>query len=209
MSPRSSVPPDQWEAFLKQACAGDEDLHRQVSELLQAHQQAGSFLDEPVAHLQATRDLDPAGNGAATAAQEGPGTLIGPYKLLEQIGEGGMGEVWMAEQRQPIQRKVALKIIKAGMDTRQVVARFEAERQALALMDHPNIAKVLDARRHRRRPALLRDGAGQGHADHHVLRRAPADARASGWSCSCRSARRSSTPTRRGSSTATSSPRTS
>ena len=76
---------------------------------------------------------------------EGPGTVIGPYKLLQQIGEGGMGVVFMAEQDEPIQRTVALKIIKPGMDTRQVIARFEAERQALALMDHPNIAKVLDA----------------------------------------------------------------
>ena len=74
---------------------------------------------------------------------EGPGTLIGPYKLLEQIGEGGFGVVFMAEQQQPVRRKVALKIIKPGMDTRQVVARFEAERQALALMDHPNIARDL------------------------------------------------------------------
>jgi serine/threonine protein kinase/WD40 repeat protein len=139
------LPPDQWQAFLKQACAGDEDLLRQVSKLLQAHQQPGSFLDQPVAHVQATGVLDPTGNGAATAAQERPGTRIGPYELLERIGEGGMGEVWMAQQREPIRRQVALKIIKAGMDTRSVVARFGAERQALALMDHPNIAKVLDA----------------------------------------------------------------
>src|SRR5262249_17302654 len=77
-------------------------------------------------------------------ATESPGTVIGPYKLLGQIGEGGMGTVWMAEQSQPVRRTVALKILKAGMDTRQVVARFEAERQALALMDHPNIARVFD-----------------------------------------------------------------
>ncbi len=76
---------------------------------------------------------------------ERPGTVIGPYKLLEQIGEGGFGLVFMAEQQQPVRRKVALKVLKPGMDTRQVIARFEAERQALALMDHPNIAKVLDA----------------------------------------------------------------
>ena len=77
--------------------------------------------------------------------REGPGTVIGSYKLLEQIGEGGMGVVYMAEQMQPVRRKVALKVIKPGMDTRQVIARFEAERQALALMDHPNIARILDA----------------------------------------------------------------
>ena len=76
---------------------------------------------------------------------EQPGDSIGPYKLLQQIGEGGMGVVYMAEQTEPVERRVALKIIKPGMDTRQVIARFEAERQALAMMDHPNIAKVLDA----------------------------------------------------------------
>ena len=76
---------------------------------------------------------------------EGPGTTIGRYKLLEEIAEGGMGVVYMAEQREPVRRKVALKIIKPGMDTREVIARFEAERQALAMMDHPNIAKVFDA----------------------------------------------------------------
>src|ERR1700730_8353082 len=73
------------------------------------------------------------------------GTVIGPYHLLQLIGQGGMGEVWLAEQRQPVRRRVAIKLIKAGMDTREVVARFESERQALALMDHPAIAKVFDA----------------------------------------------------------------
>src|SRR5262249_3304339 len=89
---------------------------------------------------------DPDGTAGWEAARsaEGPGTVIGPYKLLEAIGEGGMGTVYVAEQTLPVRRRVALKLIKPGMDTRQVVARFEAERQALALMDHPNIAKVLD-----------------------------------------------------------------
>ena len=120
-----------------------------------------------------------------------------------------MGEVWMAEQRQPIRRKVALKIIKAGMDTRQVVARFEAERQALALMDHPNIAKVLDAGATAcGRPYFVMELV-KGTPITAYCDAAPADAPASGWSCSCRSARRSSTPTRRGSSTAISSRRTS
>src|SRR5262249_23816280 len=81
----------------------------------------------------------------AVGAREGPGAVIGPYKLLQQLGEGGMGTVWMAEQTEPVRRKVALKLIKPGMDSKQVIARFEAERQALALMDHPNIAKVLEA----------------------------------------------------------------
>src|SRR5207302_2707586 len=89
-------------------------------------------------------DENGAGKDAARAGAEGPGTRIGPYKLLQLIGEGGMGAVWMAEQQEPVRRTVALKVIKAGLDTAQVVARFEAERQALAVMDHPNIAKVFD-----------------------------------------------------------------
>ena len=140
---------------------------------------------------------------------EGPGTRIGPYKLLQQIGEGGMGVVYMAEQEQPVRRKVALKIIKPGMDSAQVVARFEAERQALALMDHPNIARVFDAGTTEIRPALLRHGAGPRRADHRVTATTTSSRPASGSSCSSRSARRSSTRTRRGSSTATSSRRTS
>src|SRR5207249_1292599 len=87
----------------------------------------------------------PTPSTVAEPTQEAPGTVIGPYKLLQQLGEGGMGTVFMAEQTQPVQRKVALKIIKAGMDSKQVIARFEAERQALAMMDHVNIARVLDA----------------------------------------------------------------
>ena len=104
--------------------------------------------------------------------------LAGPYKLIEQIGEGGMGSVWMAQQTEPVKRLVAVKLIKAGMDSRQVIARFEAERQALALMDHPNIARVLDAGTTERRPAVLRHGSRQGRADHPLLRRAPPHAAA-------------------------------
>jgi serine/threonine protein kinase/Flp pilus assembly protein TadD len=111
-------------------------LQRRVEELINNHFCAGSFLEAPAAGLPVTVD--------APTLCEGPGTVIGPYKLLEQIGEGGFGIVYMAEQTEPIRRKLALKILKSGMDTRQVVARFEAERQALALMDHPNIARVLD-----------------------------------------------------------------
>jgi serine/threonine protein kinase/Flp pilus assembly protein TadD len=126
--------PGEWDAYLAAACGGDEALRDRVRDLLTAHQAAGSFL-EPAAGLAVTTDEPLA---------ERPGTVIGPYKLMEQIGEGGMGLVFVAEQQQPVRRKVALKVIKPGMDTRQVVARFEAERQALALMDHPNIAKVHD-----------------------------------------------------------------
>ena len=164
---------------------------------------------EADATSEATDPPDPPPSTTARPIAEGPGSRIGPYKLLQEIGQGGMGAVFMAEQDQPVRRRVALKIIKAGMDSRQVVARFEAERQALALMDHPNIARVLDAGTTDSRPPVLRHGAGQGHADHPVLRRGPAGARRSGSSCSSRSAGRSSTRTRRGSSTATSSPPTS
>ena len=124
-------------SFLDRACAGDGDLRRQVQTLLDAHFRAGQFLEAPAATPTVTVNPAP--------LTDGPGTVIGPYKLLEPIGEGGMGVVYMAEQTRPVRRKVALKIVKPGMDTKQVIARFEAERQALALMDHPNIARVLDA----------------------------------------------------------------
>ncbi|MHC4220365.1 MAG: serine/threonine protein kinase [Planctomycetota bacterium] len=126
-------------AFLDGACAGDAGLRDRVEVLLGAHEGAGTFLHEPA--LGGVGDV----TLAASPLTERPGTMIGPYKLLQLIGEGGFGAVYMAEQRTPVKRKVALKIIKLGMDTRQVIARFEAERQALALMDHPNIARVLDA----------------------------------------------------------------
>ena len=122
-------------AYLDRVCEGDAELRKHIDELLSVLSQVGSFLEQPAVALEATVD-DP--------ISERPGTVIGSYKLMEQIGEGGMGLVFVAEQQQPVRRKVALKVIKPGMDTRQVVARFEAERQALALMDHPNIAKVLD-----------------------------------------------------------------
>jgi serine/threonine protein kinase/Tfp pilus assembly protein PilF len=130
---------DQRAAYLDQACAGDPGLRRKVEELLGAHGRAGCFLDNAAAAWNAQL---PIGNPQSRA--ERPGTVIGPYKLMEQIGEGGMGLVFVAEQQQPVRRRVALKIIKPGMDSRQVIARFEAERQALALMDHPNIAHVHD-----------------------------------------------------------------
>src|SRR5262245_39634743 len=127
-------------AFLARACGEDAELRGRLEKLVAAHFRAGGFLEQPAAEIDPDRTAGREAGGSA----EGPGTVIGPYKLMEQIGEGGMGVVYVAEQHQPVRRKVALKIIKAGMDTRQVVARFEAERQALAMMDHPNIAKVLD-----------------------------------------------------------------
>lgn len=127
-------------AYLKEACGDHVQLLERVERLLRAHNDALSFLETPPSAIvrEASPTLD------QTIAEK-PGTQIGPYKLLQQIGEGGMGIVYMAEQLEPVKRRVALKIIKPGMDTRQVIARFEAERQALSLMDHPNIAKVLDA----------------------------------------------------------------
>jgi WD40 repeat protein/serine/threonine protein kinase len=123
-------------AYLDEACGPDAGLRAEVEGLLAAAEKAGAFMRRPAA-AELTAGYEP--------LTEGPGTIIGRYKLLQQIGEGGFGIVYMAEQKEPVKRRVALKIIKPGMDTREVVARFEAERQALALMDHPNIAKVLDA----------------------------------------------------------------
>ena len=117
---------------------GNVELRAHVERIAGGTAEPGSFLEQPATGCDATATVEP-------LSAEAPGTVIGPYKLLQQIGEGGMGVVFMAEQTEPIQRTVALKIIKPGMDTRQVIARFEAERQALAMMDHPNIAKVLDA----------------------------------------------------------------
>jgi tetratricopeptide (TPR) repeat protein/serine/threonine protein kinase len=133
-------------AVLNRACGEDRALRDRVEALLGEQERLGSFLEEPAEGAGGTAAVaSPPGDATTAAAGEGPGTVIGPYKLLEQIGEGGFGIVFMAEQQQPLRRKVALKVLKPGMDSRQVIARFEAERQALALMDHANIAKVLDA----------------------------------------------------------------
>ena len=128
-------------AYLARACGENAQLRAAVEGLLRAHQNTGDFLELPDAPVLA-KMIDRA--SPDLPAGEGPGSRIGPYRLLEQIGEGGFGVVFLAEQTHPVKRQVALKILKPGMDTRQVVARFEAERQALALMDHPNIARVFD-----------------------------------------------------------------
>ena len=133
--------PEARSGYVKGACDGNADLLARVETLLRAHDATGGFLpDQPGAAAGPTAVHIPNAN-----MSEQPGTMIGRYKLLQQIGEGGCGVVYMAEQEVPVRRRVALKVIKLGMDTKQVVARFEAERQALAMMDHPNIAKVLDA----------------------------------------------------------------
>jgi hypothetical protein len=145
--------------YLAAACGGDDRLRSRVEALLKAHDNAGSFLvSAEDSGETATLDGKPCnrGSGRPPAAHvrgspgnaefiEQPGAVIGRYRLLQQIGEGGFGVVYMAEQEKPVKRRVALKVIKAGMDTKTVIARFEAERQALAMMDHPNIARVFDA----------------------------------------------------------------
>jgi len=136
-------------AFLDEACGGDLPLRQRVEELVRTQQAADEA--SPTAFLAAPNSpsahpaLGPNGTHVVANVTEKPGDCIGRYKLLQQIGEGGWGIVYMAEQEEHLRRRVALKIIKLGMDTKQVIARFESERQALALMDHPNIAKVLDA----------------------------------------------------------------
>jgi len=124
-------------AYMDRACSGDPDLRQRVEGMLKEHDDLGDFPEK--------RPSKGAAQGGPRAIGEKPGDRIGHYKLLQQLGEGGYGVVYMAEQEAPVRRRVALKIIKPGMDTKNVIARFEAERQALALMDHPNIAKVFDA----------------------------------------------------------------
>src|SRR5438552_2434932 len=151
---RKLTDPVQRKAFLDAACADNPELRRRLQVLLSAEPDADKFFEESGAALNAPGD---AAESPAEKAEQGdtvrvtlppeeqPGARISHYKLLEKIGEGGCGVVYVAEQEEPVRRRVALKVIKPGMDTRQVVSRFEAERQALAIMDHPNIAKVLDA----------------------------------------------------------------
>src|SRR4051794_37709484 len=127
------------ERFVRDACERKPALREELQSLLRALDKADHFLELPAVQFDASAPT------LAAVVGERPGEVIGPYKLLQMIGEGGFGAVYMAEQTRPVHRKVALKIIKLGMDTRQVIARFEAERQVLAMMDHPSIAKVFDA----------------------------------------------------------------
>src|SRR6186713_450199 len=132
-------------AFLAGACGSDAELRRQLEELLKAEAEAGAFLTESPKQAAPGGASKPGGTALLATVTEQAGDHIGNYKLREKIGEGGCGVVYVAEQEKPVRRRVALKVIKLGMDTKEVIARFEAERQALAMMDHPNIAKVLDA----------------------------------------------------------------
>jgi eukaryotic-like serine/threonine-protein kinase len=133
-------PTEKRAAFLDAICEGDAALRARLDALLAAHDQPDNLVSAPAGAVRPTIKLD-----LADAPDEAVGQTLGRYKLLERVGEGGCGVVYVAEQTEPVRRRVALKVIKLGMDTKQVVARFEAERQALAMMDHPNIAKVLDA----------------------------------------------------------------
>ena len=135
--------PDERLAFVERACGDDASTRHQVMQMLEQYYDPKTFMKEPA--IEAMQGASADGNETQLIPSEKPGDSIGPYKLLERIGEGGMGIIYMAEQRDQLVRRVALKIIKHGMDTKQVVARFEAERQALAMMEHPHIAKVLDA----------------------------------------------------------------
>jgi serine/threonine protein kinase/tetratricopeptide (TPR) repeat protein len=142
-------PPRERATFLDAACAGQPQLRAAVEALLAAHEGSGSLLDRPAAERGQAALSDPAPHRPAATTdyhpQAAPGLVIaGRYTLVEKVGEGGMGEVWVARQTEPVKRQVALKLIKAGMDSRAVLGRFEQERQALALMDHPHIARVLD-----------------------------------------------------------------
>src|SRR2546423_6866071 len=147
------LPVNERAGYLSETCRDDIELHHRVATLLEAHGRAGAFLEEPgggasagsVAPAQRQPNARRGELAAAARRRETCGDHVGRYKLLQQIGEGGCGIVYMAEQEEPVRRRVALKVIKLGMDTKQVIARFEAERQALAMMDHPNIATVLDA----------------------------------------------------------------
>src|SRR5262249_21262121 len=137
-------PVAEWDAYLAESC-DDDDLRQAVRDLLDSHLAAGSFLDRP-AVAPDTAAIDSVVADTVLAPTPASGIILaGRYRLVEQIGEGGMGTVWTAQQTEPVRRLVAVKLIKPGMDSKQVLGRFDAERQALALMDHPNIAKVFDA----------------------------------------------------------------
>ena len=146
--------------YLQQVCGANPAMLARVVALLEVQEQEQSFLESPAVTIDPTMDQP---------ITERPGTVIGPYKLLEKIGEGGMGVVYLAEQQEPVARRVALKIIKPGMDTQQVIARFEAERQALAPDGPPQHRQGVRCGHDRQWPAVLRDGIGERHSRHAVL----------------------------------------
>jgi|GEM_PF-2895038 len=195
------LPESERDAFLNEACGDNAELHLEVRRLLVDAARADALFGDSEGE---TLVGAPGSASGVSIGSEKEGDRIGPYKLREQIGEGGFGTVWVADQETPVRRRVALKIIKMGMDTKEVIARFEQERQALAMMEHPNIAKVLDP------------GATQSGRPFFVMElvqgsrsRTTATTRSSphwsGSNFSSPSARRCSTRIKRGSSTATSS----
>ena len=194
-----ALPPDKRAAYLDEQCGQDAALRQRIANLLKAFSQSEGFLEPP------PPAPGPAGTMRVTfPSTENPGDIIGRYKIREKLGEGGCGVVYVAEQSEPVRRRVALKVIKLGMDTRSVIARFEAERQALAMMDHPNIARVLDAgTTDSGRPyfvmELVRGIKITDYCDQNQSRH-----RRSASNCSSRFATPSNTPTKRASSIATS-----
>ena len=155
---------DERRRFLDVACNGNAVLRERLELLIRHAEQVGSFLEDRPLAISLDNDATVDMPSAFV-----PGTMIGPYKLREVLGEGGMGTVYVAEQQQPVRRKVALKVIKPGMDSREVIARFQAERQALALMDHPNIATRPRRRHDGIRTPLLCHGARPRHARNRIL----------------------------------------
>ena len=133
------------QAFVERECAGDAELRQRLEVLLRANDQPQPALDQPLAAIAPLQQPEGPTDAPAVTQEQSGTVLAGKYKLIERIGEGGMGSVWMAQQTEPVKRLVAVKLIKGGDDSKAVLTRFEAERQALALMDHPNIARVLDA----------------------------------------------------------------
>jgi eukaryotic-like serine/threonine-protein kinase len=142
----AALPTEERAAYLARACAGHDDLRKRVEQMLAARPLLGDFLEPALAQSLTLASESQAQTEDYSDPTACVGSILaGQYKLIEEIGEGGMGSVYMAQQTEPVKRAVAVKVIKAGMDSKAVLARFEAERQALAIMDHPNIARVLDA----------------------------------------------------------------
>jgi len=163
--------PEEQPAYLDEACADDPALRARVEQMLAISNEAEAFITDVPDEVRSAKTLhETVKLDFPESADETVGQKIGRYKILEKVGEGGCGVVYVAEQTEPVRRRVALKVIKLGMDTKQVVARFEAERQALAMMDHPNIAKVLDAgTTETGRPYFIME-FGARHSHHRLLR---------------------------------------
>jgi eukaryotic-like serine/threonine-protein kinase len=192
---REQAPGDR-AAFLDQTCGRDEELRREVESLL-IHAEGAEEYVKAAALNVASQKWD-----QSDVPSDVEGTWIGRYHLLQKIGEGGMGDVWLAEQKEPVRRRVALKLVKAGMKTREVIARFESERQALALMDHPAIAKVFDAGTSPQGAPyfVMEYVAGVAITEFAII---TVSISGNAWNSSCKFAKESGTPIRKPSSTGT------